>query len=170
MNIERFEDSNAVITPSERLARLGMTLPSLPTPAGMYLSAIRHKDLIYTAGHLPLLGGRPVCTDQVGETKAAGVIGIAEAAKLAQLCALNALASAAAVAGGLDQISGILRLTGYVAGVPSFSRHSAVIDGASQLLKAVFGPAGQHVRSAVGVATLPRSAPLELELVAIMSC
>ncbi len=147
--------------PSERLAGLGLTLPPVPTPAGAYVPAVRDGDLVWTAGQLPLVGGKLAATGLVGEQ-----VSVEDAARLACQCALNALAAAASVAGGLDGLGRIVKVVGFVASAPAFTAQPAVLDGASDLLGAVFGDAGRHVRSAVGVAALPLGAPVELELLA----
>ncbi|WP_250279474.1 RidA family protein [Frankia sp. Cppng1_Ct_nod] len=153
-------------TPSRRLAALGLTLPAVPTPAGAYVPARRHGDLVWTAGQLPLLDGTLAAVGPVGTPADGGSVTPEHAAELARICALNALAAAAAVAGGLDAITGIVKLVGFVASVPAFTGQPTVVNGASELLAAVFGDAGRHARSAVGVAVLPLGAPVEVELVA----
>jgi enamine deaminase RidA (YjgF/YER057c/UK114 family) len=147
-------------SPSAVLAGLGLTLPPVPAPAGAYVPAIRHGDLVWTAGQLPLVDGRLVATGALGAEVTA-----AEGYDLARLCALNALAAAAEVAGGLDDIVGVVKVVGFVASAPGFTAQPGVINGASELLGAVFGAAGRHARSAVGVAALPLGAPVEIELI-----
>ncbi|MEX5636381.1 RidA family protein [Parafrankia sp. FMc2] len=148
-------------TPSARLAELGLVLPAVPTPAGAYVPAVRDGDLVWTAGQIPLVGGRLVETGVVGAGISTG-----RAAELARMCALNALAAAAEAAGGLDAIIRIVKVVGFVASGPGFVEQPLVVNGASELLGAVFGDAGRHARSAVGVAALPLGAPVEIELVA----
>lgn len=148
-------------TPEERLAELGLTLPPVATPAGSYVPALRTGMLVYTAGQLPLTDGKLLATGKVGETVTAE-----EAVALARVCALNALAAAAASAGGLSAITRIIKVTGFVASAPGFTGQPQVVDGASDLLTEVFGDAGKHARSAVGVAVLPMDAPVEVELIA----
>lgn len=148
------------VSPSTALARLGLALPPVPAPAGAYVPATRHGDLVWTAGQLPLVDGALAATGLVGAELTAQ-----EAHGLARICALNALAAAAAEAGGLDAITRVVKVVGFVAGAPGFTALPSVINGASELLGAVFGAAGRHARSAVGVAALPLGAPVEVELV-----
>lgn len=147
--------------PEARLRKLGHELPAVPAPAGAYVPAIRAGTLIFTAGQLPVEEGELRTTGKVGDA-----VGLESAKGAALLCALNALAAAAAEAGGLNRIAGVVRVTGYVASAPRFNRQPEVIDGASELIGQIFGDAGLHARSAVGVAELPLDAPVELELVA----
>jgi enamine deaminase RidA (YjgF/YER057c/UK114 family) len=153
-------------TPSQRLAALGLVLPAAPAPAGAYVPARRHGDLVWTAGQLPLVDGTLADRGPVGAAVNGGLVTPERAADLARICALNALAAAAAVTGGLDAIIGIIKLVGFVASVPAFTGQPAVVNGASELLTALFGDTGRHARSAVGVAVLPLGAPVEIELVA----
>ena len=148
-------------TPEERLSRLGLTLPPVAAPAGWYVPALRTGSLVYTAGQLPLADGKLLAMGKVGEGVTAE-----QAAALARTCALNALAAAAAVAGGLSAITRIVKVTGFVASAPGFTAQPQVLNGASDLLAEIFGAAGQHARSAVGVAVLPLDAPVEVELIA----
>jgi enamine deaminase RidA (YjgF/YER057c/UK114 family) len=150
-----------VSTPEERLAQLGLTLPPVATPAGSYVPALRTGMHVYTAGQLPLADGKLLATGKVGEAVTAE-----EATALARTCALNALAAAAAAAGGLSAITRIVKVTGFVASAPGFTGQPQVVNGASGLLTGVFGDAGKHARSAVGVAVLPMDAPVEVELIA----
>jgi enamine deaminase RidA (YjgF/YER057c/UK114 family) len=147
--------------PEARLRKLGHELPAVPAPAGAYVPAIRAGTLIFTAGQLPFEEGELRTTGKVGDA-----VSLESAKGAARLCALNALAAAAAEAGGLNRIAGVVRVTGYVASAPRFNRQPEVIDGASELIGQIFGDAGLHVRSAVGVAELPLDAPVEVELVA----
>jgi enamine deaminase RidA (YjgF/YER057c/UK114 family) len=147
-------------TPQERLAALGLTLPPVAAPLAAYVPALRSGAMVYTSGQLPMVEGQLVSAGKVGAE-----VGPAEAAALARTCALNALAAAASLAGGLSSISRIVRLTGYVASAPDFTGQPQVVNGASELLLEVFGEAGRHARSAVGVAVLPLNAPVEIELI-----
>ena len=144
-----------------RLRELGYELPDVPEPAGAYVPATRAGHLIFTAGQLPFAAGELRATGKVG----AGV-SLEEAQRAAGLCALNALAAAAAVAGGLDRIGRVVKVTGFVASAPEFNQQPEVVNGASGLIGEVFEEAGLHARSAVGVAELPLDAPVEIELVA----
>ncbi|MBL7496235.1 RidA family protein [Frankia sp. CNm7] len=148
--------------PSERLRALGLELPPVPTPQANYVPAVRDGEWIWTAGQIPLVAG------QLPETGLVGAEVTPErATALARICALNALAAAAAVAGGLDRIRRIVKVVGFVASAPGFTGQPAVINGASDLLGQVFGEAGQHARSAVGAAALPLGSPVEVELIAL---
>jgi enamine deaminase RidA (YjgF/YER057c/UK114 family) len=147
--------------PSERLAELGLTLPPVAAPQAAYVPAIRTGNYVYVSGQLPIVDGKLQAVGKVGDR-----VGAEEAAVLARLCALNGLAAAASVAGGLDAITRIVKVTGFVASVPSFTGQPAVINGASEFFIEVFGEAGRHARSAVGLAVLPLDSPVEVELIA----
>jgi enamine deaminase RidA (YjgF/YER057c/UK114 family) len=146
-------------TPTERIAELGITLPAVATPAGAYIPARRSGSLVFTAGQLPFVDGELPATGKVGAD-----VDPEKAYELARLCALNALAAVDALV-GLDSVTGVVKVVGFVASAPGFSGQPGVINGASDLLGEVFGEAGQHARSAVGVAELPRDTPVEVELI-----
>lgn len=146
---------------ADRLAALGLTLPDVVAPLAAYLPAVRTGNYVYTAGQLPMAGGKLLATGKVGAEVSAE-----QAAALARTCALNALAAAAAAAGGLAAIRRIVKVTGFVASAPDFTGQPQVVNGASELLAEVFGEAGRHARSAVGTAVLPLDAPVEIELIA----
>jgi len=146
--------------PTSRLKELGHELPPVPTPAGSYVPATRSGHLIFTAGQLPFRDGELAFTGKVDDT-----VSVDEAKEAARLCALNALAAVAAEAGGLSGISRIVKVTGYVASAPGFNGQPDVLNGASDFLGEVFGEAGLHARSAVGVSELPLGAPVEVEIV-----
>ena len=148
-------------TASERLAAAGLTLPPVAAPVAAYVPAVRTGNYVYTSGQLPLADGKLPGTGKVGE-------GVApeEAASFARTAALNALAAAASVAGGLDAIRRIVKVTCFVASAPSFTGQAQVANGASELLIEVLGEAGRHARSAVGMAVLPLDSPVEVELIA----
>ncbi len=146
--------------PEERLRELGLELPAVPEPAGSYVPATRTGNLVFTAGQLPFVGGELRQRGRVGEE-----VTLEEAQQAARLCALNALAAAAAEAGGLSNIRRVIKVTGFVASARNFNAQPQVINGASDLLGEVFGEAGLHARSAVGVAELPLGAPVEVELI-----
>lgn len=148
---------------SGRLAELGIDLPSVVPPVAAYLPAKVHGDLVYTAGQLPMISGELPATGKVGD--GAGLVPAADAYGLARQSALNAIAAAAAAVGGVDRLTGVLKLTGFVASVPDFTGQPGVINGASELLAEVFGDAGRHARSAVGVPVLPLDSPVEVEVV-----
>jgi enamine deaminase RidA (YjgF/YER057c/UK114 family) len=153
-------DASAQPGPAERLAALGLTLPPVAQPLAAYVPAVRSGTTVYTAGQLPVVDGQLLSTGKVGAE-----VGAAEAAALARTCALNALAAAASVAGGLSAITRVIKLTGFVASAPGFTGQPQVVNGASELLLEVFGEAGRHARSAVGTAVLPLDAPVEVELI-----
>jgi enamine deaminase RidA (YjgF/YER057c/UK114 family) len=148
-------------SPASRLEELGIELPATPSPAGAYVPATRAGNLVFTAGQLPLEAGELRFRGKVGDA-----VGVDQAREAARLCALNALAAASAQSGGVDGLSRIVKVTGFVASAPGFNEQPQVINGASELLGEVFGDAGLHARSAVGVAELPMDAPVEVELVA----
>jgi len=147
-------------SPSTRLRDLGYELPQVPQPAGSYVPAVRTGTLIFTAGQLPFRDGELAFTGKVGD-----MVSVDDAREAARLCALNALAAAAAETDGLAGIARVLKVTGYVASVPGFNGQPQVLNGASELIGEVFGEAGLHARSAVGVAELPLGAPVEVEIV-----
>ncbi len=148
-------------SPDDRLAALGLTLPTVAKPVAAYVPAVRTGNYVYTAGQLPVVNGELTVTGKVGAD-----VGVAEASALARTCALNALAAVASVTGGLSAVRRIVKVTGFVASAPDFTQQAQVVNGASELLIAVFGEAGRHARSAVGMAVLPLDAPVEVELVA----
>jgi enamine deaminase RidA (YjgF/YER057c/UK114 family) len=148
-------------TPESRLAALGLTLPKVSPPVAAYIPAVLTGRYVYTAGQLPVVEGELLATGKVGAE-----VGIGTASALARTCALNALAAVASVTGGLDAVRRIVKLTGFVASAPHFTQQAQVVNGASELLIEVFGEAGRHARSAVGMAVLPLDAPVEVELIA----
>jgi enamine deaminase RidA (YjgF/YER057c/UK114 family) len=147
--------------PEERLAALGLVLPEVTPPLAAYVPAVRTGNHVYTAGQLPVVEGQLLATGKVGAD-----VGASEASAMARICALNALAAAAGAAGGLAKIRRIVKVTGFVASAPDFTAQAQVVNGASELLLEVFGEAGRHARSAVGMAVLPLDAPVEVELIA----
>lgn len=152
------------MTAQARLAELGLTLPSVATPVGTYTPARRVGDLVYTSGQLPLVDGELVATGVVGQRS--GDVGPERAIECAQAALLNALAALADAAGGIDNVLGIIKMTGFVASAPGFTGQPAVLNGASGILADVFGEPGRHARSTVGVAALPLGSPVEIELIA----
>jgi enamine deaminase RidA (YjgF/YER057c/UK114 family) len=147
--------------PEARLAALGLTLPPVVPPVAAYVPAVRSGSYVYTSGQLPMADGKLLQTGKVGAQ-----VSVTEATELARTCALNALAAVASVAGGLSAVVRVVKLVGFVASDPSFTGQAQVVNGASELLLQVFGEAGRHARSAVGMAVLPLDAPVEVELVA----
>lgn len=143
-----------------RLIELGLQLPELPAAAGAYLPAVATGQLVFTSGQLPTTGGSLPETGKVG-----GSVSPSDAKTYARICVLNGLAAAASAIGSLDRITRVVRIAGFVASDPTFTGQPGVIDGASELLIEIFGEAGKHSRSAVGVASLPLNSPVEVELV-----
>jgi enamine deaminase RidA (YjgF/YER057c/UK114 family) len=151
------------MTVSQALAGLGIDLPAVVPPVAAYIPAKAHGDLIYTSGQLPMIAGALPATGKVGDGH--GLVPASDAKGYARQCALNAIAAAAAVAGGVDRLTGVVKLTGFVASVPEFTGQPGVINGASEILGEIFGDAGRHARSAVGVPVLPLDSPVEVEVV-----
>jgi enamine deaminase RidA (YjgF/YER057c/UK114 family) len=158
-----------VSTPSQRLADLGLALPTVTPPLAAYVPAVAHGGLVWSSGQLPMVEGKLLRAGLVGPPPE--FVSPADAAELARICALNALAAVASVAGpgGLDAIARIIKVVGFVASAPGFTGQPGVVDGASKLLAEVFGESGRSARSAVGVAVLPLGSPVEVELVAALS-
>jgi enamine deaminase RidA (YjgF/YER057c/UK114 family) len=148
-------------SPEARLAALGLTLPHVTRPLAAYVPAVRTGNYVYTSGQLPVVDGQLLATGKLGAD-----VGVAEGAALARTCALNALAAVVSIAGELDAIRRIVKVVGFVSSAPHFTEQAQVINGASELLIEVFGEAGRHARSAVGMAVLPLDAPVEVELIA----
>lgn len=144
---------------SGKLAELGIELPEVVTPLAAYVPAVRTGDLVYTAGQLPIVAGELTATGKVGAD-----VTPEQAKALARLCGLNALAAVHALV-GIDAVVRIVKVVGFVASAPGFHGQPGVINGASELFGEVFGEAGAHARSAVGVSELPRDAPVEVEIV-----
>jgi enamine deaminase RidA (YjgF/YER057c/UK114 family) len=145
---------------SDRLRALGIELPQVAAPLAAYVPAVRTGNLVYTAGQLPISGGELQATGKVGADVSAE-----DAKALARQCALNALAAIGGLA-GIDSVVKIVKVVGFVASAPGFDGQPGVINGASELFAEIFGEAGAHARSAVGVSELPRNAPVEVEVIA----
>jgi len=143
-----------------RLAELGHTLPQVATPAGSYLPAMISGNLVFTAGQIPMIDGKLMASGKLGAD-----IDAERGAQIAERCALNALAAIKSVLGDLDRVKQVVKVVGFVASVPEFTAQPSVINGASEFLQQVFGDAGKHARSAVGVPVLPLDAPVEVELI-----
>jgi enamine deaminase RidA (YjgF/YER057c/UK114 family) len=148
-----------VSNPYAKLAELGLTLPEVAAPAGAYLPAVQSGQHVYVSGQIPVADGKLLATGKVG----AGV-SPEHAKDLAQRCALNALAAIDALV-GLENVAKVVKVVGFVASAEGFDGQPGVINGASELFSAVFGEAGRHARSAVGVAELPRGVPVEVECI-----
>jgi enamine deaminase RidA (YjgF/YER057c/UK114 family) len=143
-----------------RLAELGLTLPQVTKPVASYVPAAVTGNLVFTAGQLPFADGALPATGKVGAE-----VSPEDAQRFARTCALNALAAAESVIGSLDRVTRIVKVVGFVASAPDFTGQPAVVNGASDVLGEIFGDAGRHARSAVGVAVLPLDAPVEVELI-----
>lgn len=144
----------------DRLTERGVTLPAVPAPLAAYVPAVALDGWVHTAGQLPLRDGSPLAVGIVGRD-----ISAEDAADCARQCALNAVAAIASVV-DLDEVERIVKVTGFVASAPDFTAQPVVVNGASEFLGDVFGEAGIHARSAVGVASLPLGVPVEVEVVA----
>lgn len=144
---------------SAKLTELGIELPPVVAPLAAYVPAVRTGNLVYTAGQLPIQGGELPRTGKVGAEVSAE-----DAKDLARVCALNALAAVDSLV-GIDAVVKVVKVVGFVASAPGFGGQPGVINGASELFGQVFGDAGAHARSAVGVSELPRDAPVEVELI-----
>ena len=147
------------MTTSERLTELGIELPAVVAPLAAYVPAVRTGSLVYTSGQLPMVAGKLPQAGKVGAEVTAE-----EAKDLARTCALNALAAVHSLV-GVDSVVRVVKVVGFVASAPGFNGQPGVVNGASELLGDVFGDAGVHARSAVGVSELPLNAPVEVELI-----
>jgi enamine deaminase RidA (YjgF/YER057c/UK114 family) len=148
-------------TPEEKIRELGLEVPDVVAPLASYVPTARTGSLVYTSGQLPIVDGKLPATGKVGAE-----VTEEQAAELARTAALNAIAAVKAEVGELSRVRRIVKVVGFVASAPDFHGQPQVINGASDLLGGAFGDAGRHARSAVGVAVLPRNAPVEVELIA----
>lgn len=148
------------MTIEEKLKSLGSILPQTPKPVAAYIPAIQVNDMVYTSGQIPLVAGELKLKGKLGReiSKEMGY-------QAAKICALNALSVIKSVIGDLDRIEQIIKVVGFVASAEGFTEQPAVINGASEFLKELFGEKGAHARSAVGVAELPLGAAVELEMI-----
>ena len=151
------------MTVSSKLAELGIELPAVVAPLAAYVPAVRTGNLVYTAGQLPISDGALLATGKVGAEVTAD-----QAKELARQCGLNALAAVHSLV-GIDSVVKVVKVVGFVASAPGFDGQPGVINGASELFGEVFGEAGAHARSAVGVSELPRNAPVEVEVIVEVS-
>lgn len=147
------------MSPSARLAELGIELPAVAPPLAAYVPAVRTGNLVYTAGQLPLHAGSLLRSGKVGAE-----VTPEDGKALARVCALNALAAVHSLV-GIDSVTRVVKVVGFVASAPGFNGQPGILNGASQLLGDVFGDVGVHARSAVGVSELPLDAPVEVELI-----
>lgn len=152
------------MTPEERLAELGLVVPEVAKPVAAYVPAVRTGNYVFTSGQLPMREGRLISTGKVG-----GEVTPEEAVECARQCALNAIAAVRAEIGDLSKVKRIVKVVAFVASTPDFTGQPGVANGASELFGDVFGEAGQHARSAVGVPVLPLDAPVEVELLVEVS-
>jgi enamine deaminase RidA (YjgF/YER057c/UK114 family) len=146
-------------SPEERLSELGLVLPEVAKPVAAYLPAVRSGNHVYTSGQLPMRSGELMLTGKVG-----GEVSAEEAFGCARQCALNALAAIKAEVGDLSAVKRIVKVVVFIASTPDFTGQPGVANGVSELLGEVFGDAGTHARSAVGVSVLPLDSPVEVEL------
>jgi enamine deaminase RidA (YjgF/YER057c/UK114 family) len=147
-------------TPEERLAELGLTVPEVVPPVAAYVPAVRSGNQVFTAGQLPMRSGELLAKGKVGTE-----VTEEEAYACAQQCALNVIAAVKAEVGDLSLVKRIVKVVVFVASTPGFTAQPKVANGASELFGSVFGDAGVHARSAVGVAVLPLDAPVEVEAI-----
>lgn len=148
------------MTASSRLAELGIELPEVVPPVASYVPAVQSGSYVYTAGQLPMVNGEMLAVGKVGSS-----VNEEQARECARACALNAVAAVVSVIGDIDRIRRIVKVVGFVASDPTFAGQPAVVNGASDILGEIFGDAGIHARSAVGVAVLPKDAPVEVEMI-----
>ena len=146
----------------ERLAEAGYAVPAPATPAGAYVPALRVGDLVYTSGQLPLVDG--ALPDRF-KGKLGDAVSLETGREAAARCAVNALAAVKGIIGDLEQVRRVVKVVGFVASTPEFTSQPEVMNGAPELLQAAFGEAGRHVRSAVGMAVLPRETCVEVEII-----
>ena len=148
------------MTPEERIAELGLSIPNVVPPAAAYVPTARTGNLVYTAGQLPVVEGKLPATGKVGAE-----VTPEKAKELAGIAALNAIAAVKAEVGELSRVTRVVKVVGFVSSAPDFTGQAQVINGASELLGQVFGEAGAHARSAVGMAVLPLDTPVEVEMI-----
>jgi enamine deaminase RidA (YjgF/YER057c/UK114 family) len=144
----------------QKLRDLGLTLPAPPKPVATYVPVVRVRDLLFLSGVLPMRDGQLIMTGKVGTA-----LSVEQGKEAAKVAALNALAIVNSETGSLDRVKQVVKMVGYIASAPGFTDQPQVLNGASDLLVAIFGDAGRHARVAVGAAELPRQAPVEIELV-----
>jgi enamine deaminase RidA (YjgF/YER057c/UK114 family) len=151
------------VSPREKLAELGLEIPAVTPPLAAYVPAVRSGNQVYVSGQLPMADGKLLATGKVGDD-----VSPEHAKELAQRCALNALGNIEALV-GLDRVTRVVKVVGFVASAEGFTGQPGVVNGASELFGAVFGEAGRHARSAVGVSELPLGAPVEVEVIVEVS-
>jgi enamine deaminase RidA (YjgF/YER057c/UK114 family) len=151
----------AAVVPSMRLAQMGLTLPSAAQPSFNYVPVVIDRGIAYVSGQLPKVDGEVRVQGRLGEG-----VSLEQGKDAARICGVQALACLAEALGSIDRVARILRVSGFVSSAPGFFHQPAVIDAVSELMVEVFGEAGRHARSAIGVAALPRNAPVEVEVIA----
>jgi len=144
----------------ENLKALGITLPEAPKPVAAYVPGLKVGNFIYTSGQLPMVNGSLAYTGKVGRE-----VSVKEAYEAAKICAINCLSVVRSLIGSLDNVKQVIKVVGFVSSAAGFTQQPQVVNGASELLEKVFGSAGVHARSAVGVAELPLGAPVEVEMI-----
>jgi enamine deaminase RidA (YjgF/YER057c/UK114 family) len=144
----------------KRLSELGITLPKVSIPIASYIPAIKVSNLIFTSGQLPFIDGEITCTGLVGRD-----VEVEAASNAARVCTINALAAIREIIIDLDRIKQVVKITGFVAGAPTFTQQPAVINGSSNLILEIFGEKGKHTRSAVGMSSLPLNSSVEIEFI-----
>jgi enamine deaminase RidA (YjgF/YER057c/UK114 family) len=149
------------VLPSMRLAQMGLTLPSAAQPSFNYVPVVIDRGIAYVSGQLPKVDGEVRVQGRLGEG-----VSLEQGKDAARICGVQALACLAEALGSIDRVARILRVSGFVSSAPGFFHQPAVIDAVSELMVEVFGEAGRHARSAIGVAALPRNAPVEVEVIA----
>ncbi|MEV4217034.1 RidA family protein [Nonomuraea sp. NPDC049725] len=152
------------MSPEQKIEELGLTLPEVVAPLAAYVPTVRTGQLVYTSGQVPMVEGKLPQTGKLGVD-----LGVDEGREQARICALNAVAALKAEVGELSRVKRIVKAVVFVASAPDFTQQPQVANGASELLAEIFGEAGKHARSAVGVAALPLDAPVEVELIAEVS-
>ncbi len=152
------------MTPEERLAELGLSVPEVAKPVASYVPAVRSGNHVYTSGQLPMRDGELLMTGKVGAE-----VSPEQAVECARQCALNAIAAVRAEVGELSAVVRVVKVVAFVASGPDFTGQPGIANGASELLGDVFGDAGRHARSAVGVSALPLDAPVEIEIIVEVS-
>jgi enamine deaminase RidA (YjgF/YER057c/UK114 family) len=148
-------------SPEQRLEELGIQLPDPARPLAAYVPTVRTGNLVYVSGQVPMVDGKPIHIGRLG----GGGLGVEQGVEAAERCAVNVLAALKAELGELSRIRRIVKLTGFVASAPDFNDQPKVVNGASELFVKVFGDAGKHARSAVGMAALPLGVPVEVEAI-----
>lgn len=151
-------------TPEARLAELGLSVPEVTKPVAAYVPAVRSGNHVFTSGQLPMRDGQLITTGKVG-----GEVTPEEAVECAQQCVLNAMAAVKSIVGDLSRVVRVVKVVAFVSSTPDFTGQPQVANGASELIGKVFGDAGQHARSAVGVPVLPLNAPVEVEIIVEVS-